>query len=66
MNGAPLAVGTNGVGDAEQVPAGGTGAPAPQLKFTGLLYPFSEVSTPLKFTVLFTYARSDGLLMPRE
>ena len=56
MNGAPLLVGTTLAGAAEQV----GGAPGPQLRFTALLYPFSEVRSPLKFTVLFTTACNDG------
>ena len=62
MNGAPPVVGTALAGEAEHV----GGAPAPQLKFTTLLYPLSEVSAPLKFTVLFTYACNDGLLITSE
>ena len=61
INGAPPAVGTTLAGAAEHV----GGAPSPQLRFTALSYPFSDVSAPLKFTVLFTTACNAGLLIVR-
>jgi len=62
VNGAPLAVGVTEAGDTVQV----GGAPAPQLRFTGLAYEANAVSVPLSVADRFTIADAGELLMVSE
>ena len=56
---APAAVGVTGVGATVQV----GGAPAPQVRFTALAYPFTAFSVPLNVAVWFAVADCGELLI---
>jgi hypothetical protein len=56
---APATVGVTDVGATVQV----GGAPVPQVRFTGLAYPFTAFNVPLKVADWFAVADSVGLLI---
>jgi hypothetical protein len=62
VNGAPAIVGVTEVGETVHV----GGAPLPQLRFTGLLYPFRAVTVPFKVAGWLTVADAGELLKEIE
>src|SRR6476620_9251809 len=59
VKGTPPAVGVTDVGAIVQV----GGAPAPQVRFTGLAYPFAALSVPLNVAAWFAEADCGELLI---